>query len=494
MPATNSKVTTQSSDNVQHKTTNSLKDDDITAQKRIEAISYKLKSEFEMYKSLTQSPKTGGGGGKNININNNTLNNSCSSTNSNIMNEACFNFSNNDPSQSYPPNFVNNNNNNFRIQTLYSSQSKNIYNSNNTVQNLDEPNLTIDPINTFSFQQNSNQHLNQHHANHMHPLPAKNTISTTNSKSNRRMSLVGSTVVPPNLIQTNNNNNQMQLMNDDQNKLLTTDSDIQKRQNCNAFNSSNTNPNTDTAQTKKKLYDFLNRNAANSHSSSSSSSSQMPNSMPTTITTASSTATSSVTLVPQTSVRPNYQQAPSSESTTNTTNLLVSPNNTNSVQTTLNIPPAQPPPPPPVYNSNPNNNNSQLMSVTASRKMSINNENIFFQTTQFNKQNTTTAYNNQSPIMPASVSLQKQISVVPISSGMSPLQPSLSPSTIIQPQPPPTPSITIAQQQQQYIQHLHPNQTNLSSQMNFINYNNNNSTNNPSQQVTFNLSIFFSYF
>ena len=396
------KVTTSESQtkSAETKLTTAVKDDDLTKQKRIEAISKHLKTDLiESFKSsanlsLLQSPKT---------------------VKSNL-NESCFNFG----SESLAFNQMRYNQHPMMMQQQQKSLQMNQY------QHLDDnnvPNLTIDPLNSFAFQQNNPQqqhhHLNQPtHMNHMHLNSSQMIPTSTTTKTNRRMSLVSTNMAP------------MQQILDDGS--LNDEIHQQKRQNF-AFNNSTGNG-IDPAQTKKKLQERLQRNAANSISSTAQPSNQTPqvvNSLPT---------SSPVTPMSQISVRTHLTPDPAAV-------LLASPNSNLAI-------------PPPIYNNNPRN----------------------YPSNQFKANATNSSYLNQSMMNPM-VPLQKQLTVTPITAspgastaGQSPTQQSISPSNLLQQQQQHHTPNTLMQQQQPILQ-----SSAQTSQNSLMNYSNNNT--NPSQQV-----------
>ncbi len=474
--------TSTSSDNSSTTQKNSiLKDDDLTKQKRIEAISKHLKTDLiESFKSsnisaklsLLQSPKLLKSG--------------------NMTEGFTFTNTSNDPQNSFGQ---------LRTQLSFSQpqsslmmqqqQNKNVMNTYNLnpLQHLDDnnvPNLTIDPTNSFPFQpQQQPHHLNQQHPNHI-PAAAPQTglLQTQTShqaKSSRRMSLVSS-----NLSSNQINLNQMQLLNEDPTNGGVNSQvdlgDLQHNQQRYSFN------NTTNSQTKKKLQERLQRNAANSISSTTS---QVPNSNSPLITSSVQPASQPTQQI-SSNAPPSIPQITVQRTTDNNQTMLTSPNNNSSVQAQSIYGQSQMPR---KINSN-NNNESFYYSNANTTQMQHYKQN--------NNTNNSASYLNQPLInnmMPSQSSLSiippssghllpKQLTVSPITSspgtnaGHSPAQQSLSPSSSLQ-------------QQQQHIQHLHSGSaiqtnspvqpilqsTSQNSQINLLNFNNSNTNNNPSQQV-----------
>ena len=217
-------------DNTAQKNANSnnnsiLKDDDLTKQKRIEAISKHLKTDLiESFKSsnisaklsLLQSPKVV----KSANMNDSfTFNTTNSNENSFVNNQHRLNMS---FPQSHPSAMIQ------QQQHPHHQLNKNVMYNASSLQHLDDnnvPNLTIDQMNSFPFQPQQHHVSNQpqQHTNSMHnmlstvtapasqppPPPLSSSLPPTNIgyhlKSNRRMSLVAANL-PANQI------NQMQII------------------------------------------------------------------------------------------------------------------------------------------------------------------------------------------------------------------------------------------------------------------------------------------
>ena len=443
------------------KSNNSIKDDDLTKQKRIEAISKHLKTDLiESFKSsnissklaLLQSPKT--------------------LKNSSNLNETCFSFPS-EPLNPFSNQFRNHQQMNFTQQQqqqhmMMMQQQQQQAKANNIQMNpyqmsLDDnnvPNLTIDP---YTFQ---NHHLNQvpvppQGPPTLGPLPPQPPPTSMQKVPNRHNM---STLVGPNSM-----NSLQQMINDE---AALNETDLQKRnqfipqpppppiQQPAPISQSNQPGSIDPAQMRKKLQEKLQRSAANSISSQTSqmpnSTASLMNSTPTAATTSQQqqtplmNPTSSSNLMPPINIRTQQQQ--SSLNDPNNSVLLASPNSA-----LANAPPQQ------AFNRKPTNEQAQQMFYNTN---SANNPGQF-KPTVTGVPTTSSPYVNQANLMNTNtLPIQKQLNVAaqvtssPLSNnstGQSPIQQSISPSSLVQPQ------------QQQHLLNYSNNSNPSQQVLNFIN-------------------------